>query len=415
MNQPVEREASPHGGRRPSTGGFHGREENRAVWLAGVVQFVVLLDFSLLLPFGPDLVEPLAIPASSLGLLTAGYTGAAALSGLSFARVLDRWDRRRALQVTLLGLTLASASGALASNFEELLITRILAGICAAPTAALLMSIIADEVPVERHGAAMGAVISANALASVAGVPACLWLADWIAWWAAFVVIGVVGIVATLAVALSVRSRARALVQPISRVEPIPSSSPDRTRSIAAHALIFFGFAAAFAITPNLSTFVQLNLGYPRSSIPLLYMVAGTCALASMRITGSVVDRFGALLIGSMAIGGLMTIVLVFLAVPTPLLPVELAFIFTLVFLGARNVALRTATARVPDSATRGRFMSLQTTAQHLGAGMGSLLGMALLYDQADGRIAGMPTLALCSAGMCAAVPVLLWLVERRG
>jgi hypothetical protein len=28
-NQPVEREASPHGGRRPSTGGFHGREANR--------------------------------------------------------------------------------------------------------------------------------------------------------------------------------------------------------------------------------------------------------------------------------------------------------------------------------------------------------------------------------------------------
>jgi tetratricopeptide (TPR) repeat protein len=27
-NQPVEREASPHGGRRPSTGGFHGREDN---------------------------------------------------------------------------------------------------------------------------------------------------------------------------------------------------------------------------------------------------------------------------------------------------------------------------------------------------------------------------------------------------
>jgi hypothetical protein len=28
-NQPVEREASPHGGRRPSTGGFHGRVGNR--------------------------------------------------------------------------------------------------------------------------------------------------------------------------------------------------------------------------------------------------------------------------------------------------------------------------------------------------------------------------------------------------
>jgi membrane protein len=33
-NQPGEREASPHGGRRPSTGGFHGREENLRTRLA---------------------------------------------------------------------------------------------------------------------------------------------------------------------------------------------------------------------------------------------------------------------------------------------------------------------------------------------------------------------------------------------
>lgn len=183
---------------------------------------------------------------------------------------------------------------------------------------------------------------------------------------------------------------------------------------MAAHALIFFGFAAAFAVTPNLSTYVQFNLGYPRSAIPLLYMIAGTCALATMRLAGNLVDRRGAMVVGSVAITGLAAIILVFLAVAAPLLPIELAFIFTLVFLGARNVALRTATARVPDAATRGRFMSLQTTAQHLGAVLGSLLGMALLTDQADGRLAGMPTLALCSVGLCAVVPVLLWVVERR-
>jgi hypothetical protein len=28
LTQPVEREASPHAGRRPSTGDFHGREDN---------------------------------------------------------------------------------------------------------------------------------------------------------------------------------------------------------------------------------------------------------------------------------------------------------------------------------------------------------------------------------------------------
>jgi D-alanine-D-alanine ligase-like ATP-grasp enzyme len=38
-NQPVEREASPHGGRRPSTGGFHGRETNLRVLPAMEIVF----------------------------------------------------------------------------------------------------------------------------------------------------------------------------------------------------------------------------------------------------------------------------------------------------------------------------------------------------------------------------------------
>ncbi len=391
--------------------------ERGTIWLAAAAQFVVLLDFTLLLPLGPDLVEPLSIPAASLGLLIATYTGAAALSGLAWARVLDRWDRRRALLVALVGLALAGASGALANDFASLLVARTLAGICAAPTAALVMSLVTDEVPDERRGAALGVVVSANSLAAVAGVPACLWLAGRFAWWVAFVVVGVVGLVVALAVAWSVRGRARAAVQTQVGVSE-PSTSHGReanqARILVAHVLIFVSFGAAFSITPNLSAFVQFNLGYPRSSIPLLYMLAGTCALATMRVTGVAVDRLGAFRIGSAAIIGLAAIILVFLAVPEPLLPIEHAFSLTLVFLGARNVALRTATARVPEAATRGRFMSLQTAAQHIGAVMGSVLGMLLLDDQGDGRLVGMPELALCSVALCAAVPVLLWMVERR-
>ena len=390
------------------------RSERRTVWLAGAAQFVVLLDFSLLLPLGPDLVEPLSIPASSLGLLIACYTAAAALSGLFFSRMLDRWDRRRALMGTLLGLSLATASGAMASDFTQLLLARTLAGICAAPTSALLMSLIVDEVPAERRGAALGVVVSANALAAVVGVPACMWLAGRIAWWVAFVVVGAVGLAGALGVGISARSRMGAAQSSIDTAEPTSTTPPDRLRLLCAHALIFVSFGAAFSITPNLSAFVQFNLGYSRSDIPLLYMLAGMCALATMRITGVAVDRRGALVVGTAAILGLAAIIVGFLAVTPPLIPIELAFILTLVFLGARNVALRTATARVPDPATRGRFMSLQTTAQHLGAVTGSVLGMLLLHDLGDGTLVGMPTLALCSVALCCVVPVLLWLVERR-
>lgn len=381
--------------------------------LAAAVQFLVLLDFGLILPLAPDLVEPLGVSAASLGLLVAAYTGAAAISGLLAARVLDRFDRRRALVVAVIGLTLASVSGALATSFAALVCTRALAGICGAPTSALVMSLITDEVPALRRGRALGVVLSANAIAGVLGVPSCLWLAGVYGWRAAFSVIGAAGLIVALAVATSIRAQKREgpRVRP---AETDPSPPPPAALRRLAHVLIFVGFASAFTLTANLSAYVQFNLGYPRADIPMIYMMGGVCAFVSMRLTGHAVDRRGAFVVGTLAITGLAAVVAAFLVFEPPLLPTELAFVLLLIVVGSRNVALRTLTSRVPDPATRGRFMSLQAAAQQLGAVVGVLLGIAILSDMPDGRLAGMPLLAGCSIALFAVIPLLLRAIERR-
>jgi predicted MFS family arabinose efflux permease len=134
------------------------RGERGALVLASAAQFVVILDFALILPLGPDLVAPLAVPASSLGLLLAAYTAAAVLSGLLASRILDRFDRRRGLFVTLLGLGPSAFAASLAPSFAALVLARALAGACGAPTSALLMSLITDEVPALRRGRALVAI-----------------------------------------------------------------------------------------------------------------------------------------------------------------------------------------------------------------------------------------------------------------
>ena len=96
----------------------------RVIALAAAAQFVVVRDLALLLPRGPALVEPLALPPASLGALLAVYAAAAAISGVVLAPMLDRFDRRRALLVALVGLSLASASGSLATGFASLLALR---------------------------------------------------------------------------------------------------------------------------------------------------------------------------------------------------------------------------------------------------------------------------------------------------
>jgi hypothetical protein len=70
-NQPVEREASPHGGRRPSTGGFHGREDKR--WTARERgRYFELMGY--LASEGPDALEACSQEPILLGLDGRAYT-----------------------------------------------------------------------------------------------------------------------------------------------------------------------------------------------------------------------------------------------------------------------------------------------------------------------------------------------------
>jgi predicted MFS family arabinose efflux permease len=374
---------------------------------------VVLLDFALILPLGPDLVTPLAIPAASLGLLVAAYTGAAALAGLLASRVLDRFERRAAMLPLLLGLALAAIAAALAPNFAALLGARTLAGLCAAPTSALILSLIADEVPEAARGRALGIVLSANAVAGVLGVPGCLWLSEHVAWWSAFAAVAVVAVLAAAWVGASARAAGRHATREELASEAGSVSEAQRVLHRRAHALTFLAFAATFALTPNLSAYVQFNLDYPRSDIPLLYMIGGICSFIVMRLTGLAVDRRGPALIGSLALGLLAVTVALFLAGATPMIPIDLAMVMLLVCLASRNVALRTLTSQVPEAARRARFMSLQATAQQLGAVAGVVLAMTLLQDRTDGGLAGMQVLAWCSIVLLMLLPPLMVLVER--
>ena len=142
------------------------------------MQFVNILDFVMVMPLGPDFARALAIPASKLGYVGGAYTAAAAVPGLAGSFFLDRFDRRKALGVALLGLAAGTAAGGLATGFGTLLAARVLAGAFGGPATSLAFSIIADRVPAERRGNAVGGVMAAFSVASVLGVPMGLELAQ---------------------------------------------------------------------------------------------------------------------------------------------------------------------------------------------------------------------------------------------
>jgi predicted MFS family arabinose efflux permease len=387
------------------------------------------------LPLGPDFAAGLGIPASQLGLVGGSYTGAAAVAGVLGATFLDRFDRRRALAAAMFGLVLATAAGGLATGFSSMVAARVAAGFFGGPATSLSLSIVADVVPAERRGRALGAVMGAFSVASVLGVPAGLELARLGSWRTPFFAVAGMGLLVAggalwLMPAMTghlerARERAGAGV-----VSPPLSALLRRPVTLLSLAATATAFMSGFAIIPNIAAHVQFDLGFPRDRLGVVYMAGGAVAFFSMRLAGRAVDRFGAPAVSAAGTAIFVAVMAGAFAWPPPWLahwhpdwlpgwapgwlPVLGVFIAFMLGNSTRNVAMNTLTSRVPSPAERARFMSVQSAVQHLAAALGAVLSTRLLTVEADGRLGGMTGLALFSATLALAVPLLLLAVSRR-
>lgn len=391
--------------------------ERAVVTLVGAVQFVNVLDFMMVMPLGPDFSRALGIPLSQLGYIGGSYTGAASVAGLAGSFFLDRFDRRKALALSMLGLVAATALGGLAQGLGTLLAARILAGLFGGPATSLSLSIVADVIPIERRGKAMGAVMGAFSIASVLGVPAGLELARLGSWRTPFFAVAGLGALLTaLAVALL-----PPLTGHLRDAGPRGSSALSslgammvRPAVVASYGLAASAMMGLFVLVPHISSYVQLNLGFPRDRLGFLYMAGGVVSFVALRLAGRLVDRFGSFRVSVPA--SVLTVLVIyagFFRAP-PLVPVPGIFALFMCATGFRNVSLNTLLSRVPSAAERARFMSIQSAVQHAASAAGAFLSSRLLTEDAAHRLVGMPTVAALSIALLCLMPPLVGWIEGR-
>jgi predicted MFS family arabinose efflux permease len=389
------------------------RSERTIIFLVGAVQFINILDFMMVSPLGPDFAAGLDIPNSRIGWVVGSYTVAAAAAGFAGSFFLDRFDRRRALVVAMLGLALGTLAGAGATGLGTLMAARCLAGVFGGPATSLAMSIVADVIPVERRGRALGAVAGAFSIASIAGVPAGLELARRGGWRFPFVAVAALGILITLGAAL--------LLPPMS--DHLDGRVGRRTsmRDLLARptVLVSYTMTAAvmmtgFIVIPNIPAYVQKNLDYPRDRFELLYLAGGAISFLAMRVAGRAVDRFGEARVGSTASLIVAAMTWLFFVIAPDWLPVMAIFIGYMAVMSFRNVAYNTLTSKVPSSGERARFMSIQSMVQHLASGAGAGLAGQILATRPDGSLLHLETVAWMSIALGLTLPFLFHAVERR-
>jgi predicted MFS family arabinose efflux permease len=387
--------------------------ERRLVYIVAAVQFVNVLEFVMVMPLGPDFALALDIPLSRIGVVGGSYTLAAAVSGVVASRFLDRFDRRSALAIAMFGLVTATALAGLATGMASLLAARVLAGVFGGPASSLAIAAVADVVPIERRGRALGTVMAAFSVASVLGVPAGLELAHALSWRAPFLAVALLGVLVTTLALFALPPLRSHLAR--ARTGSSDAALPpllDRLAllSLGNTFLVMFG---VFLVVPNLASFVQFNLGYPRDGLGFLYLVGGASSFVAMRIVGVLSDRYGST--PFVIVGTVLNLFALWTGFIDRRLAVPVLVVFVTFMLSGsvRMVPSASLSSRVPHPERRAGFMSTQSSVQHTGSAIGAIVGAALLVAEPSGRLVDMEYVAGLALMSSLLVPLLAWRLER--
>jgi len=389
--------------------------EQLVIFLVGAVQVINIMDFVMVMPMGPYFAEALKISKSELGHVAGSYTLAAAVSGLAGSFFLDRFDRRKALLWSMLGLVAGTAAGGLATGMTSLQAARVIAGLFGGPATSVSLSIIADVVPQERRGKALGAVMGAFSVASVVGIPAALFVCQWQGWRTPFIALALLGAAVSIGAVLYLPPMtghlAAARAQAGHRLQAVLGLFT-RPLILNSYAMTATAMMSGFILIPNIPAFVLGNLHYPRERYGLLYFAGGIVSFFAMRWVGQLVDRFGSFSVGTVGVGMQIVVLYVGFVHSPQLLPVVMIFMAFMLANSFRNVAYSTLANKVPGPTERAQFMSIQSSVQHLASSLGAIVSSWMLSEGAGGLLVGIDNVAYVSIGLTLTLPIFLYSVE---
>jgi predicted MFS family arabinose efflux permease len=363
----------------------------------------------IMMPLGPFLIRALGISTHEFALLVASYSFSASIAGLLIAPVVDRFERKRFLLVIFLAFALATLACGLSPGYGVLLVARGLAGVFGGMMGALVHTMVADAIPIERRARATGFVATAFSVSSIAGVPLSLLLADALGWQAPFLLITVISGALILfgfkalpdfRAHLDVRREVRAMHQML-----LVAIEPNHLAAMLLTCLVILG---GFTVIPYITLYAISNVGMAGDEVPLIYFLGGAATLITARLIGALADRFGKILVFRIvAIGACLPVLLVTNIGPLSLV-VYLA-ITTLFFIlvSGRMVPLLAIVGAAVKPQERGTFLSLNATVQSMAMGLASMVGGLFITQTPGGEISGYGWVGLVAA--CFNVMAALW------
>ena len=415
------------------------REKYLLLTLAGI-QFSHVLDFMIMMPLGPILMNAFGIHTHEFGLLVASYSFSAALSGLFAATFVDRFERKRLLLGMFALFGLATLACGLAPGYATLLVARGLAGAFGGIMGALVQTMVGDVIPFARRARASGVISTAFSMSTVAGVPLSLWLAEYFQWRAPFVFIAVL-VVLFILIGARVLPELRQHIAPASPFDTsggsgqastspsVPSEAEraglvkrahpfvamfavlrdtNHLRALLLSALVIF---SGFTVIPYITIYAVYNVGIAQQDIPYVYLFGGAATLVTAQFIGHWADLRGKVKIYRLVATAALLPLLVVTQIGA--VPLWLWLICTTLFFVLVSGRMIPAMAIITSAAQprlRGTFMSLNGTTQAFAMGLATTLAGFIITQDAGGKIVDYATVGYVAV---AANALAIWLAAR--
>lgn len=364
------------------------------------VQFIHIMDFTMMMPLAPQFMRLFEITPQQFGLLISVYTFSAGLCGFFAAFIVDHFDRKVTIIAVCAGFGIAVLLCALSKDYATLLAARAVAGAFGGMMSAVVFSIIADIIPLHRRGAAMGAILSSFPLASVVGVPTGLFLIEWSDWRAPYFLLAILGLLIIIAIWRLLPPIRHHLTHqpeknPLRQLHVIFSNS----NHLVAFALIAMLMFAGFTVIPFISAYVVSNAGMKEADLPYLYFVGGLATFFTARLFGRLADRYDKRKIfGIVAIISIGPILLITQLSETPLLMILVVTSLFMILVSGRFIpAMALITSSVAPH-LRGSFMSFNSSVQQIAAGLASLLAGTMIGVSANGKMTNFDMVGVIAA-----------------
>ena len=333
----------------------------------------------IMMPLGPEFIRELNINTHQFGLLLSSYTFAAAAAGILATYYVDRFERRQLLLSLYALFIIATFACGLAPNYEALFIARAFAGAFGGILGSLVQTIVADSIPFERRGKALGTVMAAFSVSTVAGVPLGLFLANHIpslGWRAPFFFIA---LISSLILYLGYRNIPKIAghldhVHEGSRLSQILKIliAPQHIKAFVFMALIMI---TGFSVIPYIALYFTSNVGISNSYISLIYLCGGVATLMSSRYIGHMSDKYGKVTV--FRVLAIVSLVPLLVTTNLPVTPLWIVLINSTAFfilVSGRMIPAMAMVSQVVENKIRGTFMSLVGSVQMLSSGIASVL-----------------------------------------